>query len=113
MGGDSFFSKVSKRQSATATGTNAATSATVAGTTGLKLYATGIQCSGDTACVVTIESPASTVLWTKRFAAAFTMSEAFPPGVILSGTSGAAMLVKISASTTACEANIQTHGITG
>lgn len=113
MGGDAYFSKVRTRSSATAVGTNAATSATVAAITGQIQYATGIQCSGDTACIVTIESPAATILWRKRFAGAFTMSEAFAPGTLQSGTVGAAMLVKISASTTACEANIQTHAIQG
>lgn len=67
---------------------------------------TGIQCSGDAACIVTIESPASTVLWRKRFAAAFNVSERFEPGT-LNGAAGAAVLVKVSASTSNSEANIQ------
>lgn len=62
--------------------------------------------SGDAACLVTIESPANTVLWRKRFTAAFNDSEAFEPGEI-TGANGAALLVKISASTSNCEANIE------
>lgn len=65
----------------------------------------GIQCSGDAAAVVTVESPAGTILWRKRFTASFTHSEGF--GVPLSGASGQNVLVKISASTANCEANIQ------
>lgn len=67
---------------------------------------TGIQCSGDAAAVVTIESPAATILYRKRFAAAFNMSETFVPGS-LNGAAGAAVLVKVSASTANSEANIQ------
>ena len=69
-------------------------------------FATGIQCSGDAAALVTIESPAATILFRKRYAAAFTMSESFEPGV-MSGAPGAAILVKVSASTANSEANIQ------
>jgi len=68
--------------------------------------ATTIQCSGDAAAVVTIESPAATKLWQKRYTAAFTMSEVFPPGTIV-GPVSQDLLLKISASTAACEANIQ------
>lgn len=65
----------------------------------------GIQASGDAAALVTVESPASTVIWRKRFAAAFNFSETFPGG--LPGASGQNVLVKISASTANCEANIE------
>lgn len=68
--------------------------------------ALAIQASGDAAAVVTIESPANTVLWSKRFGAAFTVSETFVPGTIV-GASGAAILVKVSANTTNAEVNIQ------
>jgi hypothetical protein len=54
---------------------------------------------------VTIESPASTVVWRKRFTGAFNMSETFAPGTIV-GPDNQAMLVKISASTTNSEANL-------
>lgn len=113
MAGDSWFSKVRLRQSNTGVGTSGVTTVTITGTAGCKLYCTGIQVSGDAACVVTIESPAATILWRKRFAAAFTISETFPPGSILSGTAAADMLVKTSASTSNAELNIQTHAITG
>ena len=89
-----------------AAGTTAGATATqAAGTATQKQAAMGVQCSGDAACLVTIESPASTVIWRKRFAAAFTHSEQFP--VPLVGAAGQAILTKISASTANCEANMQ------
>lgn len=112
--GDYFFNKDISRWNATGTGTNAGVTVTKAAdaTTPAIHCVTGIQCSGDAACVVTIESPASTVLWRKRFSAAFTHSEAWPMGE-LQGASGQAVLVKISASTSNCEANIQGISIKG
>lgn len=104
--GDYYFNKIGSRTTVTAVGTNAGASATLAATSGDKWTCVGIQCSGDAAALITIESPASTVLWQKRFAAAFTVSETFPLGFIV-GSAGGAMLVKISASTSHCEANIQ------
>lgn len=68
-----------------------------------------IQCSSDTAAAVTVESPAGTVLYTKRFAGAFTLSETFP--IPLSGADGALVQVKISLSTTNCEANMQGYTV--
>lgn len=79
-------------------------------TTAMDTVITGIQYSGDAAALVTIESPASTVLWRKRFAAAFTGSEAFPPGAIVAAA-GQSILVKISAGTTNTEANAQGYVI--
>lgn len=106
--GDHFFGKVRSRFNATGVGTNSGVTVTQSAPsdTARHYTCTGIQVSGDAAALVTIESPASTVLWRKRFSAAFTASEAFPPGVII-GPQGAAILVKISASTSNCEANIQ------
>lgn len=89
----------------TAVGTNGGATITVsAPDTGLSNYPTNIQCSGDAAALVTVESPASTVLYRKRFAAAFNMSETFQPRVF--GTT-AALVVKVSASTSNSEANVQ------
>lgn len=107
-----FDSKVLGVQSATGAGTNAGVTVTVAGVTGERLSPKGIQCSGDAAAVVTIESPAATVLWKKRFTGAFTLSEAFDAGDI-QGASGAALLVKVSASTANSEANIQAVSLQG
>jgi hypothetical protein len=95
--------------SGTGVGTNAGVTVTIAAVSAPKpmiLSPLGIQVSGDTACIVTIESPAATILYRKRFAAAFVLSEAFSPGAI-KGAAGQALLVKISASTSNCEANIQ------
>ncbi len=92
--------------SGTGVGTNAGVSVTKAAIVGQRHECAGIQCSGDAAALVTIESPSGTPLFSKRYAAAFTMSEAFPPGTIVGSLSGA-MLVKVSASTSNSEANIQ------
>jgi len=107
--GDHFFGKVRGRVAATATtATSGGVSATIAAPsdTARHYVVTGIQTSSDAACLVTIESPASTVLWQKRYSAAHAASEAFPPGVI-SAAVGQAVLVKTSASTSNTEANIQ------
>lgn len=106
--GDHFWGKVRSRFSATGVGTNAGVTVTQAAPTDTARHYTclGIQCSGDAAALVTVESPASTVLYRKRFAAAFNMSESFAVGTVV-GAQGAAMLVKISASTSNCEAQIQ------
>lgn len=107
--GDHFYGKVRSRVAATAsTATSGGVSATIAAPTDTaRHYAvTGIQTSSDAACLVTIESPASTVLWRKRYAAAHAASETFLPGVINAAV-GAAVLVKTSASTSNTEGNIQ------
>lgn len=105
--GDHFFGKVRSRASSSSVGTNAAFSATIAAPTAPRAYfVTGIQVSGDTAALITIESPSATVIWRKRAGAAFSFSESFPPGTVM-GAQGAAVLVKISASTSNSEANIQ------
>lgn len=112
-GGDPYFDRVNKRPSATNTGTTTGVSATVAAPVASTraLACSGVQCSGDAAALVTIESPAATVLWQKRFSAAFAMSETFAPGSIL-GATGAEILVKVSASTSHSEANIQAYEVT-
>lgn len=92
--------------SAAAVGTiSGATATHTINTSAKRCNVTGIQCSGDAAALVTIESPAGTILWRKRFAAAFNHSEGF--GVPLVGADANNVLVKISASTANCEANIQ------
>lgn len=103
-----IINRVKDRFQATGVGTTAGVTVTQAAPSDTNSYysVTGIQCSGDAAAVVTIESPASTVLYRKRFAAAFTLSEKFEPGT-LEGAAGQAVLVKISASTANSEANIQ------
>lgn len=91
--------------SATGVGTNAGVTVTHTITTGAtNCEVTGIQCSGDAAAVVTIESPAGTKIYQKRFAAAFNMSEGF--ATPKKGAASQNVLVKISASTSNCEANI-------
>lgn len=92
----------------TGVGTNAGVTVTQSAPSDTADYycVTGIQCSGDAAAVVTVESPANTILYRKRFAAAFTVSEQWPLDA-LKGAAGQAVLVKISASTANCEANLQ------
>lgn len=97
---------------ATGTGTTAGVTVTKAAVAGQKHVVTRIDCSGDAAAVVTIESPSGTVLWRKRFAAAFNMEARFEDGDIVAG-SNVAILVKVSASTANSEANIMGYSIAG
>ena len=98
--------KVDARFQGSGVGTNAGVTVTQTAADAGKLYVVyGIQCSGDAAALVTVESPANTILYKKRFAAAFNMSEQFDAG--LYGALGSAILVKISASTANSEANFQ------
>jgi hypothetical protein len=107
LAGDYYFGKIRDRFSETGVGTTAGVTVTKTAATGFRFDVTGIQCSGDAAAIVTIESPASTVIWRKRFAGAFNNGDAsFPPGS-LKGAADQAVLVKVSASTANCEANIQ------
>ena len=93
-------------QQALAVGTNAGVTATIASTGANKrLQCDRIDASGDAAALVTIESPASTVLWRKRYAAAFVLSEPFAADQVV-GAVGQALLVKVSASTSNSEAGI-------
>lgn len=103
-----FPASVRQAFSATAVGTNAGASATQAAPsdTGRHYFCSGIQVSGDAAALVTIESPAATILWKVRMTAAFDRAFSFAPGTIV-GAKGAAILVKVSASTSNCENNIQ------
>lgn len=97
--------------SSTGVGTNAGVTVTHAPATGtVRQWVSGVQCSGDAAAIVTIESPVGTVLYRKRFAAAFTLSESFvtpKKGAEVTATANSGdVLVKISASTSNSEANI-------
>lgn len=107
--GDHFYGKVRSRFGATGVGTNAGVTVTqsAAADAARHYVVTGIQCSGDLAALVTIESPAATVIWRKRMTGTgWQISERFEVGTVV-GAQGGAVLVKISASTAACEANIQ------
>lgn len=109
-GGDPLLPYIITRFSETGVGTSSGATVTHTNSELLTCCVTGIQVSGDAACIVTIESPASTVLWRKRFTAAFEKSESFPPGFLV-GAAAKDVLVKISASTSNCEANLQGFGI--
>lgn len=102
---DYYLGKIKGRWMATNAGTNAGVSATKAGATGRKHVVLHAAASGDAAALVTIESPAGTVKWRKRFSAAFTMSENFAPGMI-ECADGDDVLCKVSASTSNSESNI-------
>lgn len=106
MSGDFFYSKLLTRWSATGVGTNAGVTVTHTGVVLQVSSCSGIQVSGDVAALVTIESPLNTVLWRKRFTDVFSFSESFPPGSVR-GPIGSSLIVKVSASTSNCEANIQ------
>ncbi len=90
---------------ASSTGTSAGVSATQSGTADGTVTVEHISGSGDAAAVLTVESPANTVIWTQRFNAAFTFFYNFPPGCLRGGY-GQGVLVKLSASTSHSEANI-------
>ncbi len=105
-GGDPLLGWIVGRHLASAVGTNAGVSATIAAQSGLVICCAGLQVSGDAAALVTIQSPSGTTLWRLRFAAAFNFAHRFEVGVI-AGAMGAALLVNISASTANCEANIE------
>lgn len=90
---------------AAAVGTNSGVTATLAAVAGGPNVVTHISGSGDAAALVTVESPSGTVIWRKRFAAAFTFSENFAYGE-LESAANTAILVKVSASTSNSEANI-------
>lgn len=105
-GGDPLLAALTARWQEDGVGTNAGVTVTHAADAAALHFATGVQGSGDAAALVTIEAPAATILWRKRFSGAFVFSEVFPPGVIRGGANEA-ILVKISASTANCEANIQ------
>lgn len=109
---DMYLKKVINRWMSTGTGTNAGVTVTKTGSAGKKHLPLHIAVSGDAAALVTIESPAGTVKWRKRFSAAFAASENFAPGLI-EADAGIDLLVKISASTANCEANIGGCSITG
>ena len=103
--GDPYYDKISDRWEEDAVGTSGGATATKAAVEGHELVAAHISGSGDAAALVTIESPASTILWRKRFAAAFTFSETLPVGCYRSAAN-TAILAKISASTSNCEINL-------
>lgn len=89
---------------ATGTGTNAGVTLTKTATTGKQHHLSHVSGSGDAAALVTIESPAGTVVWRKRFTAAFNFSENFTEG--FPASHGTDVVLKISASTANCEANM-------
>jgi hypothetical protein len=107
-----YEGKIIGNRQATGSAAAGGVTVTITGTTGQRLSVCGIQCSGDAAALVTVESPAATVLYRKRFAGAFVLAEDWEPGELL-GASGADLLVKISASTSNCEANIQAAQLPG
>ena len=93
-------------------GTNAGVTVTITGIAGRKMCPRGIQASGDLAALVTIESPAGTPIWRKRMTGTgWTLSESFGQAA-LKGAAGQDVLVKISASTANCEANLQAESLT-
>jgi hypothetical protein len=107
-----YDNKVLYKKSGSAVGTNAGVTVTLTGVAKQAWTPLGIQVSGDAAALITIESPAGTVLYRKRKAAAFDFSDRFDAGDLI-GASGADLLVKISASTANCEAQIEAAAIPG
>lgn len=106
--GDHFYGKVRGRVAASSVSGSGGVTTTIAAPADTKRHysVSGIQTSADVACLVTIESPASTTIWSKRYAAAHAASEKFELGMV-NGAVGQAILVKTSAGTTNSEASIQ------
>lgn len=103
--------KIQDGWSATGVGTTAGVTVTKTGASGTTQMVTGIQVSGDATATVSIESPASTIIWRQVYSAAFTPQQFnFAQGT-LQGAAGSDVLVKISASSARCEANIQGYTI--
>lgn len=90
-------------------GTTAGVTVTRTGSATKKQVVTAVQFSGDAATSVQVESPANTVLWRKRYAAAFDDSIVFPTPLI--GAAGADILLKVVASTANSEANLQGYSL--
>lgn len=86
-------------------GTNAGVTVTWTAGASQKGVVTHVSGSGDAAALVTLEVPTGTVKWRKRFAGAFVLSESFAFGEY-EGASAGTVSLKISASTTNCEANL-------
>lgn len=78
---------------------------TIAAVDGKAHFLTDLDVSGDAAALVTVASPAATVLWRKRASAAFAWDRSFAEPV--RGAVGEALVVVISAGTTNTEANAQ------
>lgn len=78
---------------------------TIAAVTNKAHFLYDLDVSGDAAALVTVESPASTVLWRRRASAAFAWDRSFT--VPIRGAVGQALVVTISAGTTNTEANAQ------
>jgi hypothetical protein len=106
VSGDYYFSKIYNRWKETSVGAGGGVTLDHAAVVGRLFGLMALQCSGDAAALVTIESPAGTVKFRKRFAAAFNFSETFPLGTV-EGLTGDVLRLKISASTSNCEANFQ------
>lgn len=81
---------------------------TVSGVAKQTTMVSGLQVSGDAAALVSVESPSGTTIWRLRYTAAFHDCIPFNDDSALVGASpGADVLVKISASTSNAEANVQ------
>lgn len=103
---DPFRSKAVSTFYVSATGTTAAT-ATVAATSNRAPSVEYLAASGDAAALVTVTWTAggTSTTWKKRFSAAFTLTEVFPPGMITADKNTAITAV-VSAGTSNCEVQI-------
>lgn len=104
-GGDPFLQYVVDRWTETGVGTTAGVTVTKLGSANLTHIVTGVQVSGDLAALVSLQTPSGTTIWRLRYAAAFDRSYSFPLAT-KQGAPGKDVLLLISASTAACEANL-------
>jgi hypothetical protein len=104
---DPVPSRSLKEWQANAQGTTAGVTLTQAAPTavGRKHVLEKFEAYGDAAAIVTVESPAATLLWKEQFAGAFNIERTLD----IEGAKDQALLVKISASTAFCGVNAEGH----
>lgn len=109
MATDEYIIRGGPRVLGTGAGTNAGVSVTNSAVTGKSHRVCHISGSGDAAATVTIEMPAGTIKWRQKYAAAFTFGHNFAPALQAPGSTD--VVLKISASTSSCEANLHTFPV--
>ena len=95
----------------TAAGTGSGATATHALSAGKTFFVTSISGHVDADAIITIESPAATVVWESKIDVSVEGTSFNFPGLNVAGSPGAAILGKISASTADCQVNISGYQI--
>ena len=100
-----------KGWSETAAGTDSGASATHAAETGVTHIATSISGHVDADAIITIESPAATVLWQSKIDISVEGTSFAFSGLFVPASSGGVVLGKIAASSSDCQVNISGFSI--